>query len=47
LNIFNGGKDMDGIENDKNLLVIEAIEGFAYNHNISRSKALEIFIYCR
>lgn len=38
---------MDGIENDKNLLVIEAIEGFAYNHNISSSKALEIFIYCR
>ncbi|MBU3192634.1 DUF3791 domain-containing protein [Clostridium algidicarnis] len=34
---------MDGIENDKNLLVIEAIEGFAYNHNISSSKALEIF----
>ncbi len=38
---------MDGIENDKNLLVIEAIEGFVYNHNISSSKALEIFIYCR
>jgi hypothetical protein len=34
---------MESIENDKNLLVIEAIEGFAYNHNISSSKALDIF----
>lgn len=34
---------MDTIENDKNLLVVEAIEGFAYNHNISSSTALDIF----
>ncbi|AOR24136.1 DUF3791 domain-containing protein [Clostridium taeniosporum] len=34
---------MNGIEHDKNLLVIEAIEGFAYNHNLSSSEALDIF----
>ena len=43
LNIFMGGKYMNSIENDKNLLVIEAIEGFAFNHNISSSESLEIF----
>lgn len=25
---------MKSIENDKNLLIIEAIEGFAFNYNI-------------
>jgi len=34
---------MNSIENDKNLLIIEALEGFAFNHNISSSSALEIF----
>lgn len=26
-----------------NLLIIEAVEGFAYNHHITSSEALEIF----
>ena len=29
--------------NDMNLLIIEAVEGFAYNHHITSSEALEIF----
>lgn len=34
---------MTSLENDRNLLIIEAVEGFAYNHNISSSEALDIF----
>lgn len=34
---------MDNIEHDKNLLIIEAIEGFAFNHNISSINTFEIF----
>lgn len=34
---------MNREENDKNLLIIEALEGFAFNHNISSSEALIIF----
>ncbi|OOM74985.1 DUF3791 domain-containing protein [Clostridium sp. BL-8] len=34
---------MNIIEHDKNLLIIEAIEGFAFNHNISSINAFEIF----
>ena len=30
-------------ENDTNLLIIEAIEGFAFNHNISSINAFNIF----
>jgi hypothetical protein len=36
-------KYMNSIENDKNLLIIEAIEGFAFNHDISSINAFEIF----
>lgn len=34
---------MNNTENDKNLLIIEAIEGFAFNHNISSINAFNIF----
>lgn len=34
---------MNSIEKDQNLLIIEAIEGFAFNHNISSRNAFEIF----
>ena len=41
--IFLWRKIMNSIENDKNLLIIEAIEGFAFNHNISSSNSFKIF----
>lgn len=34
---------MEHVKNDMNLLIVEAVEGYSYNHNISSSEALEIF----
>lgn len=34
---------MNNLENDINLLIIEAVEGYAYNHKISSSEALDVF----
>lgn len=34
---------MNSIENDKNLLIIEVIEGFVFNYNISSINVFNIF----
>lgn len=35
---------MSQSEKDKNLMVVEAIEGYAYNHHMKASEVFELFL---
>lgn len=34
---------MNEVERDKNLIVVEAIEGYAFNHGLKASEVFELF----
>lgn len=37
-------KAVNQTERDKNLMVVEAIEGYAYNHNLKSKEVFELFL---